>query len=92
MHNIQDCLEQSGLSKEDIYSVEIVGGSSRIPSVKTLIEKVALPLYIYSVEIVGGSSRIPSLKTLIEKVAVPSYIYSVEILGSSSRPSVKTLI
>ncbi len=36
----QDCLEQSDLKKEDIYSVEIVGGSSRIPSVKTLIEKV----------------------------------------------------
>jgi heat shock protein len=42
LHNIQDCLEQSGLNKEDIYSVEIVGGSSRIPSVKTLIEKVII--------------------------------------------------
>ncbi len=47
-----------------IYSVDIVGGSSRIPSVKTSMEKVAVPLYIYSVEIVGGSSRIPSVKTL----------------------------
>jgi molecular chaperone DnaK (HSP70) len=37
---LQDCLDQSGLKKEDIYSVEIVGGSSRIPSIKTLIEKV----------------------------------------------------
>lgn len=37
---LKDCLDQSGLKKEDIYSVEIVGGSSRIPSVKTLIEKV----------------------------------------------------
>ena len=41
MNNVQDCLDQSGLKKEDIYSVEIVGGSSRIPCVKTLIEKVA---------------------------------------------------
>lgn len=37
---LKDCLEQSGLKKEDIYSVEIVGGSSRIPSIKTIIEKV----------------------------------------------------
>jgi molecular chaperone DnaK (HSP70) len=38
--DLQDCLDQSGLKKEDIYSVEIVGGSSRIPSIKILIEKV----------------------------------------------------
>jgi molecular chaperone DnaK (HSP70) len=53
--------------------MEIVGGSSRIPSVKTLIEKLAIPLYIYSVEIVGGSSRIPSVKTLIEKVPYSTF-------------------
>jgi hypothetical protein len=41
-------LEQSGLKKEDIYSVEIVGGSSRIPSVKALIEKVRHPLNLMS--------------------------------------------
>jgi len=35
-----ECLESSKLKVEDIYSVEIVGGSSRIPSLKTLIEKV----------------------------------------------------
>ena len=37
---LSQCLQQSGLKVEDIYSVEIVGGSSRIPSVKQLIEKV----------------------------------------------------
>lgn len=34
------CLSQSGLSIDDIHSVEIVGGSSRIPAIKQLIEKV----------------------------------------------------
>jgi len=37
---LQECLESSKLKKEDIYSVEIVGGSSRIPSIKALIEEV----------------------------------------------------
>jgi len=37
---LRGCLEASKLKVEDIYSVEIVGGSSRIPSVKALIEKV----------------------------------------------------
>lgn len=33
-------LQQSGLQLQDIHSVEIVGGSSRIPAIKQLIEKV----------------------------------------------------
>jgi len=37
---LNECLETSKLKIEDIYSVEIVGGSSRIPSIKALIEKV----------------------------------------------------
>merc|ERR1719158_1513729 len=37
---LKDCLETSKLKVEDIYSVEIVGGSSRIPKIKSLIEKV----------------------------------------------------
>jgi len=37
---LKDCLDSSGLKKEDIYSVEIVGGSSRIPSIKSIIEQV----------------------------------------------------
>jgi len=37
---LQECLQSSKLKKEDIYSVEVVGGSSRIPSIKDLIEKV----------------------------------------------------
>merc|ERR1711874_208095 len=37
---LKDCLETSKLKVEDIYSVEIIGGSSRIPSIKALIEKV----------------------------------------------------
>lgn len=37
---LRQCLEGSKLKVEDIYSVEIVGGSSRIPSIKALIEKV----------------------------------------------------
>ena len=31
------CIE---LSKDDIYSVELVGGSSRIPAVKELVKKI----------------------------------------------------
>lgn len=34
------CLRDSKLSLEDIHSVEIVGGSSRIPAVKQLIEQI----------------------------------------------------
>lgn len=37
---LKQCLVQSGLTLNDIHSVEIVGGSSRIPSIKQLIEKV----------------------------------------------------
>jgi len=37
---LRACLEASKLKLEDIYSVEVVGGSSRIPSIKALIEKV----------------------------------------------------
>ncbi|KAF7278431.1 heat shock protein 70Cb isoform X2 [Rhynchophorus ferrugineus] len=37
---MQQCLQQSGLSINDIYAVEIVGGSSRIPAIKQLIEGV----------------------------------------------------
>lgn len=34
------CLQESQLSKEDIHSVEIVGGTSRVPAIKALIENV----------------------------------------------------
>lgn len=37
---MKKCLDDSKLSPEDIHSVEIVGGSSRIPAVKNLIKKV----------------------------------------------------
>ncbi|KAL1455571.1 hypothetical protein WDU94_009656 [Cyamophila willieti] len=37
---LKECLEKSKLSVADIHSVEIVGGSSRIPAVKGLIEKI----------------------------------------------------
>jgi len=37
---MQQCLSDSGLKVDDIYSVEIVGGSSRVPAFKRLIEKV----------------------------------------------------
>lgn len=37
---LRACLEASKLKPEDVYSVEVVGGGSRIPSIKTLIEKV----------------------------------------------------
>ncbi|XP_023018225.2 heat shock protein 70Cb isoform X1 [Leptinotarsa decemlineata] len=37
---LKQCLTQSGLSVEEIHSVEIVGGSSRIPAIKQLIENV----------------------------------------------------
>lgn len=33
-------LQSSKLSKDDIYSVELVGGSSRIPAVKELVKKI----------------------------------------------------
>ncbi|XP_028134053.2 heat shock 70 kDa protein 4 isoform X1 [Diabrotica virgifera virgifera] len=38
--SLKQCLKQSGLSLDDIYAVEIVGGSSRVPAIKQLIEKV----------------------------------------------------
>lgn len=37
---LEQCLKDSKLSRDDIYSVEIVGGSSRIPYIKNLIEKI----------------------------------------------------
>lgn len=37
---MKNCLQQSKLRPEDVHSVEIVGGSSRIPAVKNLIEAV----------------------------------------------------
>ncbi|VVC33836.1 Heat shock protein 70kD, peptide-binding domain,Heat shock protein 70 family,Heat shock protein [Cinara cedri] len=37
---LEQCLKDSKLSKDDIYAVEIVGGSSRIPYIKNLIEKI----------------------------------------------------
>lgn len=40
-------LESSALKKEEIYSVEIVGGSSRIPAIKTMIEEVRISVIIF---------------------------------------------
>uniref|UniRef100_A0A1B6CM60 Uncharacterized protein n=1 Tax=Clastoptera arizonana TaxID=38151 RepID=A0A1B6CM60_9HEMI len=37
---LRKCLEDSKLRLEDIYGVEIVGGSSRIPALKHLIESI----------------------------------------------------
>ncbi|CAG9861697.1 unnamed protein product [Phyllotreta striolata] len=37
---LKQCLNNSGLSLDDIHSVEIVGGASRVPAIKSLIEKV----------------------------------------------------
>lgn len=37
---LQQCLSDSGLKLDDIASVEIVGGSTRIPAIKNLIEKI----------------------------------------------------
>nr|AKB96224.1 heat shock protein [Cherax destructor] len=37
---LQHCLQDSSLKLDDISSVEIVGGSTRIPAIKLLIEKV----------------------------------------------------
>lgn len=37
---LQSCLAGSELRLEDIHSVEIVGGSSRVPAIKRIIEKV----------------------------------------------------
>ncbi|XP_050521873.1 heat shock 70 kDa protein 4 [Daktulosphaira vitifoliae] len=39
-NTLDQCLKESKLNKDDIYSVEIVGGSSRIPYIKGLIEKI----------------------------------------------------
>ncbi len=35
-----ECLKASEWKPEDIYAVEVVGGSSRVPAVKTMIEQV----------------------------------------------------
>ncbi|KAK9681152.1 Hsp70 protein [Popillia japonica] len=37
---LEECLAKSGLKKEDIQSVEIVGGSTRIPAIKNIIKDV----------------------------------------------------
>lgn len=37
---LQAVLEQAGLKKEDIYSVEIIGGNTRMPAVKDIISEV----------------------------------------------------
>nr|AXU24967.1 heat shock protein 70-1 [Tytthus chinensis] len=37
---LRKCLEESKLRPEDIHGVEIVGGSTRIPAIKQLIEQV----------------------------------------------------
>lgn len=37
---LRRCLDESGLRPEDIYAIEIVGGSTRVPAIKSLIEKV----------------------------------------------------
>ncbi len=37
---LRSCLASSKWKPDDIYAVEIVGGSTRIPAIKTLIEKV----------------------------------------------------
>lgn len=37
---LQKVLADSGVKKEDIYAVEVVGGSTRIPAVKSVIQKV----------------------------------------------------
>lgn len=37
---LQDALQTSGLTKDEISSVEVVGGSSRVPAVKEIIQRV----------------------------------------------------
>ncbi|XP_039264715.1 heat shock 70 kDa protein 4-like [Styela clava] len=37
---LQKVLVDSGLKKDDIYAIEVVGGSTRIPAVKSVIQKV----------------------------------------------------
>lgn len=34
------CLQDSGVKQEDITEIELIGGSTRIPAVKSLIEQV----------------------------------------------------
>ena len=37
---LNDVLSSSKFKPEDVYSVEIVGGSTRIPAIKSMIEKI----------------------------------------------------
>lgn len=37
---LKQCLDDSKLNVDEIYSVEIVGGGSRVPAIKQLIERV----------------------------------------------------
>lgn len=39
LYHLPSCIFLSELKKEDIYAVEIVGGASRIPSIKERISK-----------------------------------------------------
>ena len=37
---LRRCLQSSGLKQEDISEIELIGGSTRMPAVKNLIEQV----------------------------------------------------
>ena len=37
---LKECLSASKWKPDDIYAIEIVGGSTRVPAIKTLIEKI----------------------------------------------------
>jgi molecular chaperone DnaK (HSP70) len=39
---IMKCLSESGVTVDQLDAVEIVGGSTRVPAVKQIIEKVCL--------------------------------------------------
>jgi molecular chaperone DnaK (HSP70) len=45
---LQECLTLSEWKLEDIYSVEVVGGSTRIPAIKSAIEKVKQPEFEFA--------------------------------------------
>ena len=44
---LKECLDASGWTPDDVYAVEIVGGSTRIPAIKNRIQVWSLTLYLF---------------------------------------------
>ena len=44
---LKECLDASGWTPDDVYAVEIVGGSTRIPAIKNRIQVWPITLFYF---------------------------------------------